>query len=66
MQERQMPKTRSEPDNVQFTITLPRKAAEGLEILVNTGVYGSSRATVASGIILQHLQDLWKSGRLPD
>jgi hypothetical protein len=41
------------------------KAAERLEILVETGLYGASRAEVAKNIILQHLQDLWKSGKLP-
>lgn len=48
-----------------FTVVLPEKAADRLEILVETGLYGSSRAEVAKNIILQHLQDLWKSGKLP-
>jgi Arc/MetJ-type ribon-helix-helix transcriptional regulator len=52
-------------DTTPFTIVLPRKAAERLEILVETGLYGASRAEVAKNIILQHLQDLWKSGKLP-
>jgi Arc/MetJ-type ribon-helix-helix transcriptional regulator len=60
-----MPRQRTDPDNVQFTITLPRKAADAVEILVNSGLYGSSRANAASLIILQHLQELWKSGKLP-
>jgi Arc/MetJ-type ribon-helix-helix transcriptional regulator len=48
-----------------FTVVLPAKAAERLEILVDSGLYGSNRAEVARNIILQHLQDLWKSGKLP-
>ena len=48
-----------------FTVVLPEKAADRLEILVETGLYGSSRAEVAKNIILQHLQELWKSGKLP-
>lgn len=52
-------------DTKSFTIVLPAKAAERLEILVETGFYGSSRAEVAKMIILQHLQDLWKSDKLP-
>jgi hypothetical protein len=32
---------------------------------VDSGLYGSNRAEVARNIILQHLQDLWKSGKLP-
>ncbi len=53
------------PETKPFTIVLPARAAERLEILVETGLYGTSRAQVASNIILQHLQDLWKSGKLP-
>jgi Arc/MetJ-type ribon-helix-helix transcriptional regulator len=60
-----MPARRTDPDNVQFSITLPRKAADALEVLVQTGLYGSSRATVAAEIIRQHLQELWKSNKLP-
>ena len=48
-----------------FTVVLPAKAAERREILVETGLYGATRAEVAKLIILQHLQDLWKSGKLP-
>lgn len=48
-----------------FTVVLPEKAADRLEILVETGLYGSNRAEVARNIILQHLQELWKSGKLP-
>jgi hypothetical protein len=60
-----MAKAPDTPETKPFTIVLPAKAAERLEILVETGLYGSSRAQVASNIILQHLQDLWKSGKLP-
>jgi Arc/MetJ-type ribon-helix-helix transcriptional regulator len=60
-----MAKAPGTPDTTPFTIVLPRKAAERLEILVETGLYGASRAEVAKNIILQHLQDLWKSGKLP-
>jgi Arc/MetJ-type ribon-helix-helix transcriptional regulator len=60
-----MAKPPGNPDTTPFTIVLPRKAAERLEILVETGLYGASRAEVAKNIILQHLQDLWKSGKLP-
>ena len=60
-----MPRTRNDPDNLQFTITLPRKAADNLEILVNTGNYGSSRAEAAKLIILEHLRELWRSSKLP-
>jgi Arc/MetJ-type ribon-helix-helix transcriptional regulator len=60
-----MAKAPGNPDTTPFTIVLPRKAAERLEILVETGLYGASRAEVAKNIILQHLQDLWKSGKLP-
>jgi hypothetical protein len=60
-----MAKTPAGPDTKPFTIVLPAKAAERLEILVETGIYGASRAEVAKNIILQHLQDLWKSGKLP-
>jgi Arc/MetJ-type ribon-helix-helix transcriptional regulator len=60
-----MAKPPSNADTTPFTIVLPRKAAERLEILVETGLYGASRAEVAKNIILQHLQDLWKSGKLP-
>lgn len=49
-----------------FTVVLPEKAAQRLEVLVNSGLYGSNRAEVARNIILQHLQELWKSGKLPD
>lgn len=59
-----MPRTRAEPDNVQFTITLPRKAAEKLENLIETGLYGSNRAAVASNLILRRLQDLFESGKV--
>jgi Arc/MetJ-type ribon-helix-helix transcriptional regulator len=48
-----------------FTVVLPEKAADRLEILVESGLYGSNRAEVARNIILQHLQELWKSGKLP-
>jgi Arc/MetJ-type ribon-helix-helix transcriptional regulator len=48
-----------------FTVVLPEKAADRLEILVDSGLYGSNRAEVARNIILQHLQELWKSGKLP-
>jgi hypothetical protein len=60
-----MAKSPASPDTKPFTIVLPAKAAERLEILVETGLYGASRAEVAKNIILQHLQDLWKSGKLP-
>jgi hypothetical protein len=60
-----MAKPPGTPDTTPFTIVLPKKAAERLEILVETGFYGASRAQVAANIILQHLQDLWKSGKLP-
>jgi len=49
-----------------FTVVLPTKAAENLEILLKTGNYGSTRAEAAKIIILQHLQKLWESGKLPD
>ena len=49
-----------------FTVVLPEKASQRLEVLVNSGLYGSNRAEVARNIILQHLQELWKSGKLPD
>ena len=52
-------------DSKPFTIVLPAKAAERLEVLVDSGLYGNSRAEVARMIILQHLQELWKSGKLP-
>jgi Arc/MetJ-type ribon-helix-helix transcriptional regulator len=60
-----MARAPSNTDSKPFTIVLPSKAAERLEILVETGLYGGSRAEVARSIILQHLQDLWKSGKLP-
>ena len=60
-----MAKEPSETDNVQFTITLPRPAVEKLEILIKTGVFGATRAAVASNIILRRLQDIWESGKLP-
>lgn len=53
------------PETVSFTIVLPKKAADRLEIALETGLYGTSRAEAARSIILQHLQDLWKSGKLP-
>lgn len=59
-----MPQKRNDAETVPFTITLPRKAADALEVLVGTGLYGSSRAAVASQIILQHLQGLWQSDKL--
>ena len=61
-----MAKPPGSPDSKSFTIVLPAKAAERLEILLETGLYGTSRAEAAKVIILQHLQDLWKSGKLPD
>ncbi len=61
-----MPRTRNEPDTVKFTISLSRPAAEILEKLVTTGVYGKSRAETASMIILRHLQDLRTTNKLPD
>lgn len=61
-----MAKSQNEPETVAFTIVLPRKAAERLDILKETGFWGSKRAQVASNIILQQLQELWKSGKLPD
>jgi len=61
-----MAKPPASPDTKPFTIVLPAKAAERLEILIDIGLYGSTRAEVAKNIILQHLQDLWKSGKLPD
>ena len=60
-----MAKTPTSPESKPFTIVLPAKAAERLEILVDTGLYGSSRAEAAKIIILQHLQELWKSGKIP-
>ena len=60
-----MAKTPAGSDPKPFTVVLPAKAAERLEVLVDSGLYGSSRAEVARSIILQHLQDLWKSGKLP-
>ena len=60
-----MAKHPASSDTKPFTVVLPSKAAERLEILVETGLYGSTRAEVAKNIILQHLQDLWKSGKLP-
>jgi len=60
-----MAKPPASAETKPFTVVLPAKAAERLEILVETGLYGSSRAEVAKMIILQHLQDLWKSGKLP-
>ncbi len=60
-----MAKPPASSDTKPFTVVLPSKAAERLEILVETGLYGSTRAEVAKNIILQHLQDLWKSGKLP-
>ena len=60
-----MAKPPTSADTKPFTVVLPTKAADRLEILVETGLYGSSRAEVAKNIILQHLQDLWKSGKLP-
>ncbi|MBK8839626.1 MAG: hypothetical protein IPO30_13245 [Hyphomonadaceae bacterium] len=60
-----MAKSPATSETKPFTVVLPTKAAERLEILVETGLYGSTRAEVAKNIILQHLQDLWKSGKLP-
>ncbi len=60
-----MAKPPNSAETKPFTVVLPTKAAERLEILVETGLYGSSRAEVAKMIILQHLQELWKSGKLP-
>ncbi|MEZ5938010.1 MAG: hypothetical protein R3C52_07295 [Hyphomonadaceae bacterium] len=60
-----MPAKRNDPETVAFTITLPKKAAESIEILVNSGFYGGSRAEAAKIIILQHLQEQWKAGKLP-
>lgn len=60
-----MAKTPTSADTKSFTIVLPTGAAEQLETLVKTGLYGASRAEVAKNIILQHLQDLWKAGKLP-
>jgi Arc/MetJ-type ribon-helix-helix transcriptional regulator len=60
-----MAKTPAATESKPFTIVLPAKAAERLEILVDTGLYGSSRAEAAKIIILQHLQELWKSGKIP-
>jgi hypothetical protein len=56
----------SEPESVQFTITLPRDTAMLLEKLAKTPFYANTRAAVAAEIIRDHLKDLWKSGRLPD
>jgi len=61
-----MAKAPDSPETKPFTIVLPAKAAGRLEILIDIGLYGSTRAEVAKNIILQHLQDLWKSGKLPD
>lgn len=60
-----MAKPPASEETKSFTIVLPTRAAENLEILLKTGNYGSSRAEAAKMIILQHLQDLWKSGKLP-
>ena len=60
-----MAKPPASSETKPFTVVLPTKATERLEILVETGLYGSTRAEVAKNIILQHLQDLWKSGKLP-
>jgi len=60
-----MAKPPASSETKPFTVVLPSRAAERLEILVETGLYGSTRAEVAKNIILQHLQDLWKSGKLP-
>lgn len=49
-------------DTVQFSIRLHKKAAEALEDLVESGVYGSSRAEVAKSIILRYLQDQRTAG----
>jgi Arc/MetJ-type ribon-helix-helix transcriptional regulator len=60
-----MAKPLASSETKPFTVVLPTRAADRLEILVETGLYGASRAEVAKNIILQHLQDLWKSGKLP-
>jgi hypothetical protein len=60
-----MPRATNTQDSKPFTIVLPAKAAARLEVLVDSGLYGNSRAEVARMIILQHLQELWKSGKLP-
>lgn len=60
-----MAKPPASSETKPFTVVLPAKAAERLEILVETGLYGSTRAEVAKNIILQHLRELWKSGKLP-
>lgn len=60
-----MAKSPASADTKSFTIVLPTKAAEQLEILVGTGLYGASRAEAAKLIILEHLRDIWKSGKLP-
>ena len=61
-----MAKPPATAETKSFTIVLPAKSAERLEILVKTELYGTTRAEVAKNIILQHLQDLWKSGKLQD
>lgn len=61
-----MAKPPASAETKSFTIVLPAKAAERLEKLVELELYGASRAEVAKNIILQHLQELWKSGKLAD
>ena len=53
-------------ETVQFSIRLPTKAAEALEALVESGLYGSSRAEVAKMIILRYLQDQRTAGAVGD
>ena len=61
-----MAKPPASAETKSFTIVLPAKAAERLEKLIDTGLYGSNRAQVASNLILRRLQDLFESGKVPD
>ncbi|MDZ4760889.1 MAG: hypothetical protein SGJ21_07445 [Alphaproteobacteria bacterium] len=60
-----MPRKRIDPDTVQFTITMRAAAADHIEKLVETGVYGKSRAEAAMMIIMRHLQELREKDQLP-
>ena len=59
-----MPRTKGGSKSESLNITLPAKAVEDLEFLKDDGLYGTSRAAVASFIILKELQRLREIGAL--
>lgn len=59
---KKMPRKVGPSDTAQFSITLPSQAVAMMKELETSGLYGSSRAEVARGLILAQLTYLAGQG----